>query len=752
MAPEVQIVIPVHKLDRPVLRAVDSVLRCPRAGVIMVAHGLAASDFSLPEDDRITVVEVAEGVGHPGVAFNAGVAAARSRWLGIMGSDDWFEDGALEAMLGRLSDDSADGVLAPLRYDYSDTNEVVPVTRRHRKLQAVRDQLFYRTAPLGLYSRNLLQDARYRFDETAVSGEDMAMSAKLWSDGLSLSYCPTDPAYVVGSDAESRVTTISRSLSEHAGAWMTMWADDQLGDLPLALRQALAEKMFHTNVLPIVSKRRDMSAWEEGDFAWLSSLVRLMNAHAPGFNRGFTKSWQGVYEGLLNGDQEDTLRALTAASYVDNRLPAVPRDVLHRNSWLRKQLRKDASSYTVDSVRDNLKLRVRSVTPRLPAALTQRVIPAGARWQSEDDRQIPRFEHNDKKHLLVGGTNTVGQAKRWADAAATLPEVDAVSLGIRREGTRNFPADVMPSLAAARHSPLWSARTWNEVRDRATHVLVESGAPLLGTLFRRDPRKELIAMGQEGIKVGVVLHGSDIRIPSLHAQLHADSPFQDPLGGLTNSLEESTQRLNRFLNASDIPEFVSTPDLLDYRPDATWLPTLHDRELWGEEELRHKAENLGLIRPHSRPLVVHIPSNSALKGTESIRAALRPLDAEGVLEYRELVDLTPEEVALEVACADIVIDQVSMGLYGVASVEAMALGKPVVAQVGETTRKRILEITGCPVPIVEASPATLTDTLRRLAVDEGERLRLGNAGREYVQEVHSQSRVGEILEVALLRK
>lgn len=340
MVTQVQIVIPVHQLDRPILRAVESVLQCEDAEVIVVAHGLDEDDLGLPEDGRIQVVNAPDGLGFPGVAFNAGVQAATADWVGIMGSDDWFEGGALETMLSHLREDSADGILAPLRHDSKNSNDLNPVTHRKQNLRALEDKMFTRTAPLGLYRREILQNPNYSFDEGTRSGEDALMSARLWSDQNRISYYWDDPAYVVGSDAKSRVTTVTLPLKEHAPSWETMWSDGVLEFLSAKEKVDLADKMFQVNVIPLLQARPLPSDWAEGDFDWLAGIVRQVSQVAPGYERGFTRTVQRVHARMMDGDLQGSLAALSQASYLDNRLPASLLQVANRNGWLAKQLRK----------------------------------------------------------------------------------------------------------------------------------------------------------------------------------------------------------------------------------------------------------------------------------------------------------------------------------------------------------------------------------------------------------------------------
>ena len=75
-----------------------------------------------------------------------------------------------------------------------------------------------------------------------------------------------------------------------------------------------------------------------------------------------------------------------------------------------------------------------------------------------------------------------------------------------------------------------------------------------------------------------------------------------------------------------------------------------------------------------RPIVVHAPSSRRRKGSEHVIAACEGLDVE-----LELVEgLHHDEALKRYRAADIVVDQLNAGWYGLFAIEAMALGKPVV--------------------------------------------------------------------------
>ena len=91
-------------------------------------------------------------------------------------------------------------------------------------------------------------------------------------------------------------------------------------------------------------------------------------------------------------------------------------------------------------------------------------------------------------------------------------------------------------------------------------------------------------------------------------------------------------------------------------------------------------------------------------------AAVEGLDAD-----LELVEGLHHDEAFErYRAADIVVDQLNAGWYGLFAIEAMALGKPVVTFLHDEAVRRTEEAFGTRVPIVSATAETLREALRPL--------------------------------------
>ncbi len=142
-----------------------------------------------------------------------------------------------------------------------------------------------------------------------------------------------------------------------------------------------------------------------------------------------------------------------------------------------------------------------------------------------------------------------------------------------------------------------------------------------------------------------------------------------------------------------------------------------------------------------RPVILHAPSSRRRKGTEHVLAACEGLDADLVL----VEGLHHNEAFERYREADIVIDQLNAGWYGLFAIECMALGKPVVTFLHEEAVARSEEAFGTRVPIVSATKESLRQRLEPLVADAAERRRVGEASRAYVERVHDLDRVTDRL-------
>jgi glycosyltransferase involved in cell wall biosynthesis len=142
-----------------------------------------------------------------------------------------------------------------------------------------------------------------------------------------------------------------------------------------------------------------------------------------------------------------------------------------------------------------------------------------------------------------------------------------------------------------------------------------------------------------------------------------------------------------------------------------------------------------------RPTIVHAPSSRRRKGTEHVVAACEGLDADLVL----VEGLRHDEAFERYRDADIVVDQLNAGWYGVFAIECMALGKPVVTFLHDEAVARTERELGMQVPIVNATKENLRARLEPLVASASERNRIGAESRAYVEQVHDLESVADRL-------
>ena len=144
---------------------------------------------------------------------------------------------------------------------------------------------------------------------------------------------------------------------------------------------------------------------------------------------------------------------------------------------------------------------------------------------------------------------------------------------------------------------------------------------------------------------------------------------------------------------------------------------------------------------NERLRVAHAPSDREKKGTDAVIAACEELGVQ--LDLIEGVK--HDEARRRYAQADVIVDQLVVGWYGLFTIESMATGRPVVTFLHEDAVEQTERAFGAQVPIVNATKETLVEKLRPLVESAELRRELGERGREYVAAVHSMNHVGDRL-------
>lgn len=232
-----------------------------------------------------------------------------------------------------------------------------------------------------------------------------------------------------------------------------------------------------------------------------------------------------------------------------------------------------------------------------------------------------------------------------------------------------------------------------------------------------------------GVTVVFSFHGTDVRVASIAKELDpwsayhfADIPTDERL------IRERLELIGGYADAWTISNVANSP----YVPAAVYLPLSVDlREIEESPPRRNRT-----------PIVAHAPSARGTKGTEFVLQGLEVLREKGVEFELDLIEgVSNRDVLQRYARADVVVEKLVNEGFGVAALEAMSVGRPVVSRIAPVVYKAHPDL-----PIVDATPDTFVDVLGGLLRSRDEIERRSAMGRAYVLANHDITLTGERLE------
>lgn len=281
----VDVIIPTHTPHRPVERAISSVLDDAErdVSVVLVCHGTPARAVlqRVPRSyhSRVTVIEHKDGVPSPAGPFNAGIRAATGAYVSPMSSDDYVRPGALRGWTRMVKQTRADVVVARVESDHGrlQRNPPTRLGLRTLRLDPDRDRLFYRTVPQGLLRRDLVTRLG-GYTEGMVSGEDIALSARLWASGALIAFALHEPAYVLADDADDRVSLARRPVALDLEPVDGLLADAWVAGLDEGTRLALCVKLLRIHVFGALTFRTASGLSDDDRTALGATTRRVLDA------------------------------------------------------------------------------------------------------------------------------------------------------------------------------------------------------------------------------------------------------------------------------------------------------------------------------------------------------------------------------------------------------------------------------------------------------------------------------------------
>jgi hypothetical protein len=278
-----------------------------------------------------------------------------------------------------------------------------------------------------------------------------------------------------------------------------------------------------------------------------------------------------------------------------------------------------------------------------------------------------------------------------------------------------------------------------------------SGETILTRKLRRFELKIYKLLGKR-----VVMHfvGSDIR--SEEYLSNKEKNIHQFLKGEDFGEKSMPYQKKLIADAETYADFVivSTPDLKKIIPNSVYYPVVLDYQKFLDEisSIPIKQKN------NNEVVILHSPSSvkkSNLKGTSHITTVLNKiassnkynvrlvLPAENNVDRKTNYSASRYELFSYYKEADIVVDQMIIGWYGLLSVEALVAGKHVVSYVDESLKKELFP--ECPIRIADVN--TLEEVLNYCIEEilKGKNSMVCDIQRNWVKKYHTIENMNEVL-------
>lgn len=343
----VEVIISVHSPARPIRRAVRSVVEgnAEHARPVVVCHNVDVTAIQAVVGEElgqhVTYLALKDGIPSPAGPTNLGIAQSSAEFVSILNSDDELEPGAVSHWLVTARRWRADAVIA--RIVRAPARAVVksPPKRpfRRRDLRLDDDRLAYRSAPLGLIRRSVVERLDLRLTEGARTGEDLEFSTRLWAEGR-VAVPPGGPGYVEHDDATDRVTDVVGPVGEELRCVEHLATDPWMRSRPGSERLAVAVKLARRHAVATLGRRLDPDLWTAEERRDVARIVAAVLSLAPSTREVLSRNEVLLLDLLADpawaySDMETRYRAAVSRLSPGSLLSSSPGRVLHPQAPLR---------------------------------------------------------------------------------------------------------------------------------------------------------------------------------------------------------------------------------------------------------------------------------------------------------------------------------------------------------------------------------------------------------------------------------
>lgn len=263
--------------------------------------------------------------------------------------------------------------------------------------------------------------------------------------------------------------------------------------------------------------------------------------------------------------------------------------------------------------------------------------------------------------------------------------------------------------------------------------------------FRRGWLNMELPLYPRNAKLFVTYQGCDVRqkYPTMNRGEISACHNPNCYGGQCNSgrLDELRRKSVEKMARHAKHVWALNPDLLYFLPPekSSFLPYAVDMGTLGPLK---KNDFKKSIR------IAHAPTDRGAKGTHIIIHALSRLQAQypGRVEFDLIENVSWKNAQLRYLQADLVIDQILIGWYGVVAVEVMKMGIPVIARINHNDLKFVPKEMASQLKetIINTDPASLYTLLSELVENSQRLIGYREASLDFAHRWHDSERVAKL--------
>lgn len=247
------------------------------------------------------------------------------------------------------------------------------------------------------------------------------------------------------------------------------------------------------------------------------------------------------------------------------------------------------------------------------------------------------------------------------------------------------------------------------------------------TLIEENDDIEIIQ--ELGKKIVMNYWGSDIRIASIAKTM---CPNMYVNGTYEDNVRRRTESMGKRIRDCIVPDYELYAYVKDYYEHVHLV-----RQAINMSEYEYKEPE----RKHGMVKILHAPTNRKNKGTEEIIRAIAHIKQKYAVEFILAEGYKNKELMKLCADADIIINALGVGAFGIFALESMAMGKPVLSEISPYMKEHYPS----ELPIVNITKETIEEQLIHLIEDVDDRINIGKQSREYVAKYHDSSVIAKQL-------